>query len=570
MKLFFITILLTISTISYSNELKNYEFTYQDEDLIIAFTLDKEANTEIFNLKNPFRLILTLKDTGLSDKIKPKNEINNEILKNIMAVQFSRNGQKNSKIIISLKKEVAYTLDKFNNRILLILKNVKTFKQDKIAQKIEENEKKIIETPQKVKLKNILTDISYQYIDEDLVISLKTAKPTTYKAFELVSPFRIFLDINNVDFSSSLKKEIKYNDEYLQKAIINRISRNGKSKVRISFFFKDKKMYTIEQIKNNTIITVRGAKKLKTVAINQEEKIEEEAKEEIQKEIQKEGKLSNEKLIDYNYNDNSLLIAIKLKNDEELKSYHLTEPFRIILDIQNTSFFKERKKEIKYDDKYIKNIKFIKYKKAGKFNTKVIILFNKYAPYEVEKINKTILITLSNIINVPETTNDETSNIATNENTEETPEETISFKKTKEQEKLKEEVDESLNNNDISLDEKAPVIKTTSSGISGKKHNLLNKIVFKKYKNKARIIIKTQNAAAYQTELSGNTFSIILENTSFGSRMASLTLNTEFFKTNVKKIIPKNKGKNIVIKLNLSKSKSPKIKQSGNQLFLDF
>ena len=50
MKLFFITILLIISSIAYSNELKNYEFTYQDEDLIIAFTLDEEAQTEMFSL----------------------------------------------------------------------------------------------------------------------------------------------------------------------------------------------------------------------------------------------------------------------------------------------------------------------------------------------------------------------------------------------------------------------------------------------------------------------------------------------------------------------------------------
>ena len=110
MKLFFITILLIISSITYSNELKNYEFTYQEEDLIIAFTLDKEANTEIFNLKNPFRLILTLKNTSLNPKIKSKNEVNNEIIKNIMAIQFSRNGKKNTKIILSLKKETVEML----------------------------------------------------------------------------------------------------------------------------------------------------------------------------------------------------------------------------------------------------------------------------------------------------------------------------------------------------------------------------------------------------------------------------------------------------------------------------
>ncbi len=709
MKLFFIVILLIISTITYSNELKNYEFTYQEEDLIIAFTLDEEAQTEIFNLKNPFRLILTLKNTSLNSKIKHKNEINNEIIKKIMAVQFSRNGKKNIKIILSLKKEIAYTLDKFNNRILLILKNVKTLKQDKIAQKIEENEKKIIETPEKIKLKNMLTKLDYQYINEDLVISIKTNKPTTYKAFELVSPFRIFLDVNNVDLSTSVKKEKKYNDEYLQKAIINKMSRNGKQKVRVSLFFKDKKTYLIEQFKNNIVLTIKGAKKLKNIARNTKEKIENEAIKEIKEEsmlsnerlidynyndnslliaiklkkdtelksynltnpfriimdlkntslfkekmkkikytdkyikdikfikykkngalntkviilfnkyapyqvekinktilitlsniindqiadnsneiteeekiekeaieeVKKEAELSNEKLIDYNYNDNSLLIAIKLKKDTELKSYNLTNPFRIIMDLKDISFFKEKMKKIKYTDKYIKDIKFIKYKKAGILNTKVIILFNKYAPYQIEKINKTILITLSNIINFSDTNN--VSKNDTNNNMEitsdediEKPEETISFKKQEKQKELKKEMDNSLKNNDISLDEEAPTVKTTSSNISSRKHNILNKVVFKKYNNKARIIIKTKNPASYQTELEANTFSIILNNTSFGSRMASLTLNTEFFKTNVKKIIPKHKGRNIIIKLNLSKAKSPKIKQSRNQIFLDF
>jgi len=555
MKYIIISLFLILSTVIYSNELKNYEFTYQDEDLIIAFTLDEETKTEIFNLKNPFRLVLTIKGSTLGSNIKPKNDINNEILKSIMAVQYSRNGKKNTKLIISLKKEVAYTIDTFNNRILLILKNVKTSKEDQIAKQIEENEKKIIETPQKVTLKNMVNSINYQYLDEDLIISIKTNKPTTYKSFELVSPFRIFFDINNVELGSELKKEIKYNDEYLQKALLSKMSRNGKSKVRISLFFKDKRQYSIEHINNNIILTVKGAKTFKRVAV-----VNTEAKAPI------EQPKVNEKLIDYSYNDNSLLIAIKLKSDEEIKNYHLTEPFRIILDIKNTSFFNENKKEFSYNDNYLKNIKFIKYKRNGEFNSKIIISFNKYAPYEVEKINKTILITLSNIIN-PQNINNNvyTAKEKINEiKKPEEPEETISFKKTNTLTPVRESKKEKK------AISKAPVIKTQSSNISSNKHNLLSKVIFKKHNKRARIIIRTKNPASYQTELEGKVFTIILNNASFASRMSSLTLNTEFFKTNVNKVIPKRKGKNIVIKMILSKSKTPEIKQSKNELFFDF
>ena len=70
--------------------------------------------------------------------------------------------------------------------------------------------------------------------------------------------------------------------------------------------------------------------------------------------------------------------------------------------------------------------------------------------------------------------------------------------------------------------------------------------------------------------LEGKVFTLTLNNAVFGSRMASLSLNTEFFKKIVKKIIPKRSGKNLIIKIILSKSKSPKINQKKNLIELTF
>jgi len=217
MKLFYILMILIFSTTIFSNELKDYSFTFQDEDLIIALKFDEEPDEEAFNLKNPFRLILKFKNTTLSNKIKAKNKINNEIINEIMTMQYARNGITNSKLIISLKKEVAYTVDKFGTRLLIILKNAKS--NDKIAKHIEKNEKAETEKTKKTELeknKNLIESINYQYDNEDLIFSIKMKKETKVKAFELSEPFRIFLDINGVELNEKLKKQYSYKDDYLK------------------------------------------------------------------------------------------------------------------------------------------------------------------------------------------------------------------------------------------------------------------------------------------------------------------------------------------------------------------
>ncbi len=430
MKLLLFIFFFLLSTIILGNELHSFAHTSQDGNLLVSFELDESAKLSHFALENPFRIVLEMQDVQKGEKIKELEEIKNSPLKQIITVPYKRNGVSNLKILIHLDKKSDYEVDVFGNRVLLNVKNVGDSQllvaknepiknSEKNSLKTDSNQKKI-ETLNS-EPENKLSKIEYQYQGDDLLIAIQSKEERAVKSFHLMNPFRIVVDFPDTAKDDSILNEINYSDTFLEKAVLSTYKRDGKTGTKLIFSFKDEKTFQAESIGATYIITVKNARetqvaKNSTISEKQTPKKNENS-EKTESDIKKENNSSiteknstftennntinsiSSKLekIDYQYQGEDLLIALQTDDEKEAKHFYLVDPFRVVVEFQNTTKNSSIPNELNYQDGYLEKLITSSFRKNGQEGVKLIFYFKEAKPFQLEQMGTTTLLTLKGI-----------------------------------------------------------------------------------------------------------------------------------------------------------------------------
>lgn len=656
-KILFLVFLCWTSVV-FGNQLNKIDYVYQEGNLIFSFDFESEPELSNFSLTDPFRIVVVFNGTSKGSAVEEEKKINDPILKQILVVPYKRNGLDNVKVLVHFSEEKVYEVEKFGNKVLLTVKGISNPNEKKVAE-VKIDKKTEIKSDKKTEVKKTeikeeikiveetikgpqITKYQHQYEGKDLLVSIQLTETSEFKYFHLVDPFRMVIDIKNVKLASNIKTETPFNDSYLEKIVASPYKKNGVDGIKLILHLKEEKAYSVEGLGNNIIVSVKDVKKEDVkvaLEVKKEEKITK--KEEVKTQQKKEEKIdvfetkkenfSNQiEKVSYEYNENNLIYVIQMKDSSSVKYFHLTDPYRIVLNLTDVVLEKEIPEENIYNDSFIEKAMYSPFVKNGKKGIKITLHFKEEKPYTVDDMGKTILVTVNDVRKKQliakkeiETTEENVKEIKTqkisnkieesdNKNSSDNqkddeiiiPKENkvIKFSAKSEKQDKRTETTENKTNvktisnlsynsknddslvtenkintsttgkisvNNISISENAPLITASENDETSENASLI-KIGFRKYADLTRISIMTTDIVQYETINDGNQIKIILKNTQPGKMISKLKLDTSYFFSAVKKIEPEISERDLTVVISLDDKKEPNIIRSKNNIFIDF
>ncbi|MBN2694038.1 AMIN domain-containing protein [bacterium] len=399
-----------------ATKLEKIDYQYQGEDLLIALQADEDKEIKHFYLVDPFRVVIEFQNTTKDNSIPNEIKYEDNYLEKLVTSSFRKNGLTGIKLIFYFKEAKPFQIEQMGTTTLLTLKGVKTetivAKNDNTQNnKLLENNNKNI--PKEIK-GNSLSKIDYQYQDEDLLIALQMNEERDAKHFHLIDPFRLVVDIPDTQKDDSILNEIKYNDSYFEKTMLSTYRRNGKNGVKLIFYFREERPFSVENIGNRAIITIKGAKPRVFIAQQKESiKNDNNTKTEPEKKLTKNSKndKNNQKIaktdekveqysndlesIQFDHSGDDLILMLQIKDQTKFKHFHLTDPFRVFVELEGVVVGKNFFKNI--TDEFIEDVSLTPFKKNGMNGLKVMFHFKENKPYEIDTIGNRVLLTIKNI-----------------------------------------------------------------------------------------------------------------------------------------------------------------------------
>lgn len=649
MKKILFLVFLCWTSVIFANQLNKIDYVYQEGNLIFSFDFESEPELSNFSLTDPFRIVVVFNGVSKNSAIEEEKKINDPILKQILVVPYKRNGNDNVKILTHFSEEKVYEIEKFGNKVLLTVKGVPNPTEKKLAE-VKSEKKTEIKSEKKTEVKKTeikeeikvveetvkgpqISKYQHQYEGKDLLFSIQLTEKSEFKYFHLVDPFRIVVDIKNIQLDSNIKTETPFNDPYLEKVVASPYKKSGVDGIKLILHLKEEKTYIVEELGNNIIVSVKDVKKDEVKVAIETKKEKDSVRKENKKEekvdtfeVKKETFINQVDKVSYEYNENNLIYVIQLKDSSSVKYFHLTDPFRVVLNLTDVVLSQEIPEENIYNDSFIEKAIYSPFTKNGKKGIKITLHFKEEKPYTVDDMGKTILVTVNNVKktqivaqkevetteNTKEIKTQKISNRANNENvkeissdlksnedvTEKKESKVIKFSAKQEKQEITEDNkiktksisnlnynnknDDSLvtenkintnmlgnSSNNLIISENAPIISTSENDDISENASLI-KIGFRKYADITRISVMTTEAVQYETITSDNQIKLVLKNTQPGKTVSKLKLDTSYFFSAVKKIEPEISERDITVIIYLDNKKEANIIRSKNIIFVDF
>lgn len=573
MKLLYVLILL-LTVDLFAAQLKNIEHSYQGQDLMISLKMDEAIKFKQFALNNPFRVVIDLESTAKGDQVKPIVKVKDGFLKAITTTSFKRRGVQKTRILFEFNKKSVYTVDQFGNSLLFVLKGAKPA-GDAVANKIEKIESGTsgsdvdIDQQRAAYMggKNEITKVSHEYQGKDLIVAIEMSEGSEYKAFHLAEPFRLIVDIADA-LPGVLKKKHEIKDDFLDKIVSIPYKKGKNNRVKLILFGRGNKTYNVERIGKNILIKFKDVRRVTEVVQN----------EIVNDEVVAENKIQSFK---YKYTGRDLAFTVKLDKMSKYKYFHLVEPFRVVLDFQDTVLEAGIKEETSYNDSYLEKVSAISYSRKGKKGTKIILYLAQEQPYTVEDIGSTFLINIKNAkvrrmvatVDTPTDTNDHTENVAVVDDTLDNGNTIDLGGDTTDDSSTNKPV--SVNNNPVSqttemMTDAPTVIDNRNDVTITSNEAYLVKVGFRKYRSVTRVTVETTEATTYEVTSETGIFKLLLKNTRPKGLNSRLPLDTSFFNSVVKRIEPTVSGETTTISIFITKDQEPSVTRSNNKLHIDF
>ncbi len=518
--------------------LESYNYSYQNDDLIISFKSTKEVTPKVVTLTNPTRIMLDFKGLGVSRDIVKTNNINNKIIEKILTIPFEKNGTKYLRVMVQLKKDKKIDIEKFGKNFLLTIINAKKDKKKVFVKKVDNS------------VGNRLNSYQVNYENNNLILSFNLQKEMLPKIISLDNPFRIMLDFKGVTIGDEVVKTNNINDKVIDKILTIPFEKNGTKYLRVMIQLKKSGKFNVDQFGKTFLLTILNIQNSIPDSIDKT-KIKTNS-------VQKGDYLES---YNHSYQNDNLIIAFKLTKEITPKVVSLENPFRIMLDFKNLDIGKNILKTNNINDGVIDKILAIPFEKNRTKYLRIMIQLKEKKQFEAERFNKNFLLTIKN------TKKGKIKNIEKN-----------SYKliktvddKTIKNEKIKLKISKDYKHQ---LEKKAPNVKNKEVNKENKnssKKTKLMKLGFKKYKDVTRVTINTDSPALYEIDNEANKLTIVLKDCKLGQHAAKLTLDTSYFNSIVQKIKPIiNSDNEIEVEIYLKKPITPIFTKNRNNIFIDF
>jgi type IV pilus assembly protein PilQ len=282
---------------TFINEIKDVKETEDENSILITIEGEAPLSYKDLRLTNPLRIAVDIPNSKLRNDLTSL-QVNNGIITSIEPIQMEENNKPKSRFEIGLEMPVDYDITSVDKKIFIDIDK----RKKKLVKEIEEKLKKA-EKPKKVegKVAKEIKDIKVREEDGNTIINIYTdGIIKDYRAFSLLNPPRIVIDIPNV-VSMYPSKTVKIETSHLKSIRIGRYF----DKVRLVLDSKGRELpnYKIFKEKEGLIISLnigKGVKESEEIAkitegrkIAKEEEVgekEEKIKEEEQEKKEKSKK----------------------------------------------------------------------------------------------------------------------------------------------------------------------------------------------------------------------------------------------------------------------------------------